>query len=119
MSPPVASNASTRAIPDGIRRFGTWAPLLIPFYIPRGADWDKAWTGAEALARGGAMPGPVKVLAFSYAVAIAGLVAAAFLVGGRMREKPGPAAPKLAGAPDAFDNFLTTARSGLRVPITD
>ena len=49
--------ARTRAIPDGIRRFGTWAPLLIPFYIPRGAEWDKAWTGAEALSRGGAMPG--------------------------------------------------------------
>ena len=27
--------ARTRAIPDAIRRFGTWAPLLIPFYIPR------------------------------------------------------------------------------------
>ena len=37
----------TRVIPEGIRRFATWAPLLIPFYIPRGADWDKAWTGAE------------------------------------------------------------------------
>ena len=31
---------------EGIRRFGTWAPLLLPFYIPRGAEWDKAWTGA-------------------------------------------------------------------------
>jgi len=40
----------SRAIPEGIRRFGTWAPLLLPFYIPRGADWDKAWTAAEALA---------------------------------------------------------------------
>ena len=46
--------ARTRAIPDGIRRFGTWAPLLIPFYIPRGAEWDKAWTGAEAISHGGA-----------------------------------------------------------------
>ena len=24
----------TRIIPEGIRRFATWAPLLIPFYIP-------------------------------------------------------------------------------------
>ena len=29
--------------------FGTWMPLLLPFYIPAGADWDKAWTGAEKL----------------------------------------------------------------------
>ena len=49
----VGHDGRTRAIPDGIRRFGTWAPLLIPFYIPRGAEWDKAWTGAETLARGG------------------------------------------------------------------
>ena len=33
----VGHHGRTRAIPDGIRRFGTWAPLLIPFYIPRGA----------------------------------------------------------------------------------
>ena len=50
----VGHHGRTRAIPDGIRRFGTWAPLLIPFYIPRGPEWDKAWTGAETLARGGA-----------------------------------------------------------------
>ncbi|MGJ0506190.1 MAG: GH36-type glycosyl hydrolase domain-containing protein [Methylocystis sp.] len=40
---------TSRAIPEGIRRFGTWAPLLLPFYIPRGAEWDKAWTAAEQL----------------------------------------------------------------------
>jgi cyclic beta-1,2-glucan synthetase len=40
----------SRAIPEGIRRFGTWAPLLLPFYIPRGAEWDKAWSGAEQMA---------------------------------------------------------------------
>jgi len=39
-------------IPVGIRRFFTWAPLLIPFYIPRGGDWDYAWGGAERLAHG-------------------------------------------------------------------
>ena len=64
----VGHHGRTRAIPDGIRRFGTWAPLLIPFYIPRGAEWDKAWTGAETLARGGApMPDAVKTLGFAYA----------------------------------------------------
>ena len=39
----------SRAIPEGVRRFGTWAPLLLPFYIPRGAEWDKAWTAAEQM----------------------------------------------------------------------
>ena len=39
----------SRALPDGIRRFGTWAPLLIPFYIPRGAQWDQAWGAAERM----------------------------------------------------------------------
>ena len=39
----------SRAIPEGIRRFGTWAPLLLPFYIPRGAEWDKAWSAAEQM----------------------------------------------------------------------
>ena len=33
----IGHGARTRAVPEGIRRFGTWAPLLIPFYIPRGA----------------------------------------------------------------------------------
>ena len=73
----IGHNGRTRAIPDGIRRFGTWAPLLIPFYIPRGADWDKAWTGAETLARGGApMPDAIRTLAFAYGAAIAGMAAA-------------------------------------------
>ena len=58
----IGHRGRTRAIPDGIRRFGTWAPLLIPFYIPRGAEWDQAWTGAETLARGGPMPEPVRTL---------------------------------------------------------
>ena len=31
----------SRAIPEGIRRFGTWRHS-VPFYIPRGAEWDKA-----------------------------------------------------------------------------
>ena len=62
--------ARTRPIPDGIRRFATWAPLLIPFYIPRGADWDKAWTGAETLRNtAGPMPGAIQVVAIAYVIA--------------------------------------------------
>ena len=41
--------ATARCIPEGVKRFTTWAPLLIPFYIPRGQDWDHAWSAAEAI----------------------------------------------------------------------
>ncbi len=96
----IGHNGRTRAIPDGIRRFGTWAPLLIPFYIPRGAEWDKAWTGGEALARGAApMPDAVRTLALAYAasgIAIAAASVAAYL---KERAKVGPAGPWLNGAP--------------------
>ncbi|MEW6441770.1 MAG: glycosyl transferase family 36 [bacterium] len=43
-------SVKARAIPAGLRRFVTWAPLLIPFYLPRGADWSHAWNTAEAMA---------------------------------------------------------------------
>ena len=96
----IGHNGRTRAIPDGIRRFGTWAPLLIPFYIPRGPEWDKAWTGGEALARGGApMPDAVRTLALAYAasgLAIAAASVAAYL---KERAKVGPAGLWLEGAP--------------------
>lgn len=38
-----------RSIPEGIKRFATWAPLLIPFYLPRGKDWDYAWSTSEGI----------------------------------------------------------------------
>ena len=41
--------AAQRYIPDAVKRFATWAPLLIPFYIPRGAEWDYAWSTSEAM----------------------------------------------------------------------
>jgi cyclic beta-1,2-glucan synthetase len=96
----IGHNGRTRAIPDGIRRFGTWAPLLIPFYIPRGAEWDKAWTGAETLARGGApMPDAVRTLGFAYGAAIAAIAAAGVAAVVKERARSGPAAPWLEGAP--------------------
>ena len=96
----VGYNARTRAVPDGIRRFGTWAPLLIPFYIPRGSEWDQAWTGAETLAKGRApMPEPVRTLAFAYAAAIAITAAASVAIAARVRRRVGTAAPWFSGAP--------------------
>ena len=106
----IGHGARTRAIPDGIRRFGTWAPLLIPFYIPRGAAWDKAWTGAEALSHGGPMPGAVKTLAVAYGVAGVAAGATALALALRARERrardagsPPPGAPAaLVGRPQVF-----------------
>ncbi len=45
----LAPAATARCIPEGVKRFTTWGPLLIPFYIPRGKDWDQAWSAAEAI----------------------------------------------------------------------
>jgi cyclic beta-1,2-glucan synthetase len=42
-------SARTRSIPEAIRRFLTWAPLLIPFYIPRGSEWNHIWDRAESM----------------------------------------------------------------------
>ncbi len=41
--------AAARYIPEGLRRFGTWMPLLLPFYIPRGQEWVVAWNSAEQM----------------------------------------------------------------------
>jgi cyclic beta-1,2-glucan synthetase len=96
----VGYNGRTRAIPDGIRRFGTWAPLLIPFYLPRGAEWDQAWTGAETLAKGGAsMPEPVRTLAFAYAATGAVIAAAAVAFVAGVSRRVGMPSPWLEGAP--------------------
>ena len=73
--------ATARCIPEGVKRFTTWAPLLIPFYIPRGKNWDYAWSQAEAIAKsrppGGLLTTILdmrfsgKLLLFAIAVAIA------------------------------------------------
>ena len=44
----LAPASTARCIPEGVKRFTTWAPLLIPFYIPRGQDWDVAWENSGA-----------------------------------------------------------------------
>ncbi len=97
--------ARTAVIPNGIRRFGTWAPLLIPFYIPRGADWNKAWTGAEALARGGPMPEPVKTLAIAYGFAGAAIAFAALVIAARTRQKSAFRELALTSAPAALSEM--------------
>lgn len=45
----LAPSSTARCIPEAVKRFATWAPLLLPFYIPRGADWDRAWDSSQAI----------------------------------------------------------------------
>jgi len=45
----IGSSATARFIPEGVKRFTTWAPLLIPFYIPAASNWDWAWTESESI----------------------------------------------------------------------
>jgi cyclic beta-1,2-glucan synthetase len=62
----VSPAATARFIPEGVKRFTTWAPLLIPFYIPRGREWDEAWSAHLAIqARngGGTLFAPIEGLA--------------------------------------------------------
>jgi cyclic beta-1,2-glucan synthetase len=68
-------SAPSRVIPEGLRRFGTWMPLLIPFYIPRGGDWDYAWGMAENAAKAGTHTGPTAA-AFVSILFAAGIVIA-------------------------------------------
>ncbi len=82
--------APTRFIPEAIRRFATWMPLLIPFYIPRGAEWDIAWTGAEKL-QTHAMPAEISALIGDYVLAGLWCVAVAMIVAQhwtRLRSSP-------------------------------
>ena len=70
----VAPASTARFIPEGVKRFTTWAPLLIPFYIPRGAEWDQAWgehLAIQARHGGGTLLAPIEGLAGPQKVALA------------------------------------------------
>jgi cyclic beta-1,2-glucan synthetase len=41
--------ATARFIPESVKRFATWMPLLIPYYMPTGADWDYVWNTANRI----------------------------------------------------------------------
>lgn len=51
--------SAARCIPESVKRFATWAPLLIPYYIPRGSDWNYAWSRSEAIQRAAENNGPI------------------------------------------------------------
>ncbi|ANX04944.1 GH36-type glycosyl hydrolase domain-containing protein [Immundisolibacter cernigliae] len=70
-----------QVIPEGLRRFATWAPLLVPFYIPRGAEWDQVWARSEAMhGQAGPLLPAVHDLLGAYAVAAVLLIAITALV---------------------------------------
>jgi cyclic beta-1,2-glucan synthetase len=92
----LAPASTARCIPEGVKRFTTWAPLLIPFYIPRGREWDVAWSGAETLrneAGGGGLLAPLEALTIPQQVLVAAVAVvactAAFAMIRRSREKAG------------------------------
>jgi len=67
----------TRCIPEALRRFATWAPLLIPFFLPMGADWAHVWDGAEAIQKSGqgqASPLAVLIILFMGAALVIALI---------------------------------------------
>ncbi len=70
----LGAKGRSRAIPEAVRHFGTWAPLLIPFYIPRGGEWDKAWDAAEIAHKAGTPP--VVSLLLGYGLFLLGLCVA-------------------------------------------
>jgi cyclic beta-1,2-glucan synthetase len=49
--------AAQRYIPEGVKRFATWAPLLIPFFLPRGKEWEQVWNTAEAIQNAATLKG--------------------------------------------------------------
>ncbi|MGH8728511.1 MAG: GH36-type glycosyl hydrolase domain-containing protein [Burkholderiales bacterium] len=89
-------SARTRCIPEAIRRFLTWAPLLIPFYIPRGGEWNQVWDRAESLqAAPQSLLPAVASLLLVYQTAAAGAilaVAAVLLLRRRGKESAPPRA---------------------------
>jgi cyclic beta-1,2-glucan synthetase len=91
----LAPEATARCIPEAVKRFTTWAPLLIPYYIPRGRDWDYAWSQAEILSRnktGGLVPALVALPLPEKGLLLAGVVVAStavFAAIRRLRERYG------------------------------
>ena len=90
-----------RIVPEGIRRFATWGPLLIPFYIPRGAEWEYVWNRSDVVrAETLHLSPPVASVVSAYTTAAAAtlLLCIAVMIRRRLRRRVGPAA----GAADAL-----------------
>jgi cyclic beta-1,2-glucan synthetase len=95
-------SARTRCIPEAIRRFLTWAPLLIPFYIPRGGEWDYVWDRAASLqaAPQSLLPAVASMLLVYQLAAVGAILAVAGVWVLRRRKK------ELAPSPAATDPYF-------------
>ncbi len=79
----IGPDAAARFIPEGVKRFTTWAPLLIPFYLPAGAEWDRVWNESRALlanANGGIVPSFMAFPILSQVMIVIGLILAVTLI---------------------------------------
>lgn len=76
----IGKAAAQRYIPEGVKRFTTWAPLLIPFYLPRGAEWDHVWNTAEAIQNANRGKGLLPALQALSLPALLGVIGAAILL---------------------------------------
>ncbi|MFC1576295.1 GH36-type glycosyl hydrolase domain-containing protein [Candidatus Omnitrophota bacterium] len=72
--------AAQRYIPEAVKRFATWGPLLIPFYLPRGKDWDHVWDTAQSLksSQGGGLIQALRSLSTFEKIAVAAAAIALF-----------------------------------------
>ena len=107
-----------RCVPDGLRRFATWAPLLIPFYIPRGAEWDQVWNEAEQIrASAPSLLPPVADVLMGYAICVG--VAVLLVIVFRLR-RPAATAPVAAPPPPAWspDRRLAIANGNYTFELT-
>jgi len=85
-----------RSVPEGIRRFATWGPLLIPFYIPRGAEWEYVWNRSDVVrAEGLALSPPVASVVSAYVTATGVMLLLCFAVMIRRRLGPRDVLPTL------------------------
>jgi cyclic beta-1,2-glucan synthetase len=104
---------TARCIPEGIRRFATWGPLLIPFYIPRGAEWERVWNQADVVrAQATSLAPPVGDVVFTYSLTAC---AASMLLVGLLLRKRGTSFA-ISDARDAAEPFrswrVASARLG-------
>lgn len=82
----VGPEATARFIPEGVKRFTTWAPLLIPFYLPKGEQWAQVFSLGTAIQarQAGYVPGLLPLLLIT--AAAAAVVTALFTLRRKTRE---------------------------------
>ncbi|MGD9512374.1 MAG: glycosyl transferase family 36, partial [Geminicoccaceae bacterium] len=114
----IGHSGRARCIPDGLRKFATWAPLLIPFYIPRGAEWDQVWGEAERMqsAAPSLLP-PVQDVLIGYGL----VIGVALLVAAVSRWRHGrsrASAPRAAAPPWAPSRRLVISNGDYTLELT-